>query len=79
MLVDVMFTAFCEAHYTVHCLSSESVCVYREVCVVLVSLTGVLNVQQAMEGSGVLPVEEARQTIDSRDHFALRMCSMLGV
>ena len=46
---------------------------------VLVSLTGVLNVQQAMEGSGVLPVEEARQTIDSRDHFALRMCSMLGV
>ena len=53
---------------------------YTEVCVVLVSLTGVLlNVQQAMEGSGVLPVEEARQTIDSRDHFALRMCSMLGV
>jgi HAUS augmin-like complex subunit 3 len=34
---------------------------------------------QAMQSSSLLPVKEARQTIDSGDQFASRMCSMLGV
>jgi HAUS augmin-like complex subunit 3 len=34
---------------------------------------------QAMQSSAVLPVTDTRQTIDSRDQFATRMCSMLGV
>ena len=34
--------------------------------------------QEAMQSSSLLPVKEVRQTIDSRDLFALRLCSMLG-
>ena len=37
------------------------------------------HTQQAMQSSAVLPVKNTRQTIDSRDLFASRMCSMLGI
>ena len=32
-----------------------------------------------MKSSSLQPVKEPRLTVDSRDKFALRMCSMLGV
>ena len=35
--------------------------------------------QEAMKSSSLQPVKEPRLTVDSRDKFALRMCSMLGV
>ena len=31
-----------------------------------------------MQNSAVLPVKETRQTIDSRDKFSSKMCSLLG-
>jgi HAUS augmin-like complex subunit 3 len=34
---------------------------------------------EAMKSSSLQPVKEPRLTVDSRDKFALRMCSMLGV
>ena len=37
------------------------------------------HTQQAMQSSAVLPVKNTRQTIDSRDLLASRMCSMLGI
>ena len=35
--------------------------------------------QEAMKSSSLQPVKEPRLTVDSRDKFALSMCSMLGV
>ena len=36
------------------------------------------TLQQAMQNSAVLPVKSVRQTIDSRDKFAQRLCTLLG-
>ena len=36
------------------------------------------DVQNAMQSTSLVPVKQVRQTIDSRDKFAQRICSFLG-
>lgn len=40
--------------------------------------TSLMRFQEAMQSPSVLPVKAVRQTIDSQDKFAQRLCSLLG-